>query len=146
MINILKFPYTPKTCCWVHEPGAGQSLLAVSDTASPIIRIYDGRGDGTPLYKLDKLHRAPVHLISVGRHAGIDRVCAEHSTMPSMTASYQQTSRDSSSIGSLVNRGGFPKWLGCGSTKARQTSSTLKRYVADNRIAIPLECPSTVFY
>lgn len=65
MINILKFPYTPKTCCWVHEPGAGQTLLAVSDMASPTIRIYDGRGDGTPLFELDKLHRAPVHLISV---------------------------------------------------------------------------------
>jgi hypothetical protein len=66
MINILKFPFTPKTCCWVHQPGAGQSLLAVSEMDSPSIRIYDGRGDGTPMYTLDKLHRAPVHLISVG--------------------------------------------------------------------------------
>jgi len=64
MINILKFPFTPKACCWVHQPGAGQTLLAVSDVASPTIRIYDGRGDGKPLYELDKLHRAPVHLIS----------------------------------------------------------------------------------
>ncbi|WVO12787.1 hypothetical protein L204_100395 [Cryptococcus depauperatus] len=63
MINILKFSYTPKACCWVHKPGAGQSLLAVSDAASPAIRIYDGRGDGTPLYELGKLHRAPVHLM-----------------------------------------------------------------------------------
>jgi peptidylprolyl isomerase domain and WD repeat-containing protein 1 len=64
MINILKFPYTPKTCCWIHEPGAGQTLLAVSDVNSPTIRIYDGRVDGTPMYELDKLHRAPVHLIA----------------------------------------------------------------------------------
>ncbi|OXG32303.1 peptidylprolyl isomerase domain and WD repeat-containing protein 1 [Cryptococcus neoformans Ze90-1] len=63
MINILKFPYTPKACCWIHEPGAGQPLLAVSDAASPTIRIYDGRGDGKPLYELTKLHRAPVHLM-----------------------------------------------------------------------------------
>ncbi|WWC61250.1 uncharacterized protein I303_103831 [Kwoniella dejecticola CBS 10117] len=63
MINILKFPYTPKACCWVHEPGAGQTLLAVSDASSPTIRIYDGRGDGTPLYTLEKIHRAPVHLM-----------------------------------------------------------------------------------
>ncbi|OCF35389.1 peptidylprolyl isomerase domain and WD-repeat protein 1 [Kwoniella heveanensis BCC8398] len=63
MINILKFPFTPKTCCWVHEPGAGQALLAVSETDSPTIRIYDGRGDGEPLYTLEKLHRAPVHLM-----------------------------------------------------------------------------------
>ena len=64
MINILKFPYTPKAVCWIHEPGAGQTLLAVSDVASPTIRIYDGRGDGTPIHELTKLHRAPVHLIS----------------------------------------------------------------------------------
>lgn len=67
MINILRFPFTPKTCCWVHEPGAGQSLLAVSDMNSPTIRIYDGRGDGKPLYELTKLHRAPVHLMAVSQ-------------------------------------------------------------------------------
>lgn len=67
MINILKFEYTPKACCWVHGPGEGQTLLAVSDVASPTIRIYDGRGDGkTPLFELPKIHRAPVHLMTVG--------------------------------------------------------------------------------
>ncbi|WOO80878.1 Peptidyl-prolyl cis-trans isomerase cyp15 [Vanrija pseudolonga] len=63
MINILKFGFTPKACCWVHAPGAGQPLLAVSDVSSPTIRIYDGRGDSTPLFTLDKVHRAPVHLM-----------------------------------------------------------------------------------
>lgn len=72
MINILRFPFTPKTCCWIHEPGAGQSLLAVSDMDSPTIRIYDGRGDGKPLYELTKLHRAPVHLMAVsGRPSNV---------------------------------------------------------------------------
>ena len=28
-----------------------------------MIRIYDGRGDGKPLYTLDKLHKHPVHLM-----------------------------------------------------------------------------------
>lgn len=65
MINIFKFGYTPKTCCWVHEPGAGQSMLAVSDVSSPTIRIYDGRGDGQALHELTKIHRAPVHLMAV---------------------------------------------------------------------------------
>jgi hypothetical protein len=67
MINILKFSFRPKTCCWIHEPGAGQTLLAVTDMDTPTIRIYDGRGDGKPLYELDKLHRAPVHLMAVSR-------------------------------------------------------------------------------
>ena len=65
MINIFKFPFVPKACCWIHEPGAGQTLLAVSDMDSPTIRIYDGRGDGQPLYELGKIHRAPVHLMVV---------------------------------------------------------------------------------
>lgn len=66
MINILKFGFTPKACCWVHG-GEGQSLLAVSDVASPVIRIYDGRGDGrTASFELGKIHRAPVHLMEVG--------------------------------------------------------------------------------
>jgi hypothetical protein len=42
MINILKFPFRPKTCCWIHEPGAGQTLLAVTDMDTPTIRIYEG--------------------------------------------------------------------------------------------------------
>jgi peptidylprolyl isomerase domain and WD repeat-containing protein 1 len=67
MINIFKFDYTPKTCCWVHEPGAGQTLLAVSDMATSTIRIYDGRGDGRPLHELSKINRAPVHLMVVSQ-------------------------------------------------------------------------------
>lgn len=63
MINILKFDFTPKAICWVHEPGSGSTLLAVSDVDSPKIRIYDGRGDGKPLHVLEKIHRAPVHLM-----------------------------------------------------------------------------------
>ena len=65
MINILKFDYIPKAVCWVHQSGAGQTLLAVTDVDSPKIRIYDGRGDGQPLYTLDKIHRAPVHVMTV---------------------------------------------------------------------------------
>ncbi|BEJ15987.1 hypothetical protein CspHIS471_0505920 [Cutaneotrichosporon sp. HIS471] len=64
MINILKLGFTPKAACWVHAPGAGQALLAVSDEKSAAIRIYDGRGDGSnPLHVLEKVHRAPVHLM-----------------------------------------------------------------------------------
>jgi peptidylprolyl isomerase domain and WD repeat-containing protein 1 len=65
MINILKFDYTPKAVCWVHQSGAGQTLLAVSDEHSPKIRIYDGRGDGQPLHTLERIHRAPVHVMTV---------------------------------------------------------------------------------
>jgi hypothetical protein len=40
-------------------------LIASSDEKSSTIRIYDGRGDGTPLQTISSLHRAPVHLMTV---------------------------------------------------------------------------------
>ncbi|KAJ9105420.1 hypothetical protein QFC21_001791 [Naganishia friedmannii] len=64
MINILKLDYTPKTCCWVHHPSDGRTLLAISDADSPLIRIYDGRGDGKVLHTIEKLHRDSVHLMT----------------------------------------------------------------------------------
>lgn len=64
MINILKLDFKPKACCWVHHPSDGGTLLAISDWDSPTIRIYDGRGDGSVLYKIDKLHRHSVHVMT----------------------------------------------------------------------------------
>ncbi|KAG8696519.1 hypothetical protein FRC09_008415 [Ceratobasidium sp. 395] len=60
--------YTPKTACWVHRRGQAQALLAVSDEKSSTIRIYDGRGDGTPLQTIPNLHRSPVHLMTYTDH------------------------------------------------------------------------------
>ncbi|CAE6415765.1 unnamed protein product [Rhizoctonia solani] len=60
MINMIKLDYTPKTACWVHKRGQAQA----SDEKSSTIRIYDGRGDGTPLQTISSLHRAPVHLMT----------------------------------------------------------------------------------
>lgn len=82
MINMLKLPYVPNTCCWVHRRGQAQGLLAMyvysvqvfrlqphllrsSDKNSGVIRLYDGRGNGEPLETIDKLHRSPVHVMTV---------------------------------------------------------------------------------
>ncbi|GAA5872288.1 hypothetical protein JCM1840_004117 [Sporobolomyces johnsonii] len=64
MINILKLPYNPRTCCWIHGGKDGRTLLAITDFDSSAIRIYDGRGDGTPLHTLETLHRKSVHLMT----------------------------------------------------------------------------------
>ncbi|XP_006462574.1 hypothetical protein AGABI2DRAFT_144125 [Agaricus bisporus var. bisporus H97] len=63
MINIIKLDYIPHACCWVNRKGISQALLAVSDSASGVIRFYDGRGDGTPVDTVDTLHKFPVHLM-----------------------------------------------------------------------------------
>ncbi|SCV68228.1 BQ2448_349 [Microbotryum intermedium] len=64
MINILKLPFNPRICCWLHGRGDGRSLLAITDFDSPTIRIYDGRGDGKPLHVIESLHRKSVHLMA----------------------------------------------------------------------------------
>lgn len=64
MINMLKLGFEPHACCWVHKRGEAQGLLAVSEKSTGVIRLYDGRGNGEPLETIDKLHRAPVHVIA----------------------------------------------------------------------------------
>ncbi|CAG8529799.1 4493_t:CDS:10 [Funneliformis mosseae] len=63
MINMMKLEYVPNSICWVHKRGQAQSLLASSNEAGSIF-IYDGRGDGSPLYNVPKLHSHPVHLMT----------------------------------------------------------------------------------
>ncbi|KAJ3503858.1 hypothetical protein NMY22_g18105 [Coprinellus aureogranulatus] len=41
-----------------------QGVLAVSDAASGVIRLYDARGSGTPLQVVDSVHRFPVHVMT----------------------------------------------------------------------------------
>ncbi|CAK5270185.1 unnamed protein product [Mycena citricolor] len=64
MINIIQLGYTPHSCCWVHRRGQAQGLLAVSDSSSGTIRLYDGRGNETPLETISNLHRSPVHVMT----------------------------------------------------------------------------------
>ncbi len=84
MINMIKLGFTPKACCWVHRRGQAQGILAMyepfpgivlplcdthdmfsSEQNSGTIRLYDGRGDGNPLETVEKLHRFPIHLMTV---------------------------------------------------------------------------------
>ncbi|KAJ7675792.1 hypothetical protein DFH06DRAFT_1266388 [Mycena polygramma] len=64
MINIITLGYTPHCCCWVHRRGQAQGLLAISDAATGVIRLYDGRGGDTPLETIENLHRFPVHVMT----------------------------------------------------------------------------------
>ncbi|KAL5482454.1 CYP15 [Sanghuangporus weigelae] len=64
MINMIKLGFVPHACCWVHKKGKAQALLAVSESNSGAIHIYDSRGDEKPLLVVDKVHRSPVHLMT----------------------------------------------------------------------------------
>jgi hypothetical protein len=52
---------------FVFARGWGAILMTLisSEQNSGTIRLYDGRGDGEPLETVEKLHRFPVHLMTV---------------------------------------------------------------------------------
>ena len=57
--------HPPRSICWVHQRGSPLPVLAVADTHSPAIYIYDGRGGNpTPLHTVRNLHRTVVHLMT----------------------------------------------------------------------------------
>jgi peptidylprolyl isomerase domain and WD repeat-containing protein 1 len=67
MTHILKLPYVPLDCEWVHRKGAARPLVAVSECESGTIRLYDGqiterddRGYAVPVNTFTSLHRSPV--------------------------------------------------------------------------------------
>jgi peptidylprolyl isomerase domain and WD repeat-containing protein 1 len=64
MINMITLPYVPKAACWIHSRSAAQTILAISEDDKPIIRLYDGRGDGKPFATIDSIHRSPVTLLA----------------------------------------------------------------------------------
>ena len=59
MINMIKLEYTPSCALWIHKPGDAINELAISDSESPLINIYDGKGSSEPLKTL-KVHMKPV--------------------------------------------------------------------------------------
>ncbi|EDW61558.2 uncharacterized protein Dvir_GJ20247 [Drosophila virilis] len=60
MINIIRLGYTPLCSEWISSPGDAVQGLAITDSESNSIHIYDGQGGGDVLHTLDKLHSAPV--------------------------------------------------------------------------------------
>eukprot|EP00923_Selenidium_pygospionis_P028685 GHVN01051382.1.p1 GENE.GHVN01051382.1~~GHVN01051382.1.p1 ORF type:complete len:672 (+),score=109.10 GHVN01051382.1:768-2783(+) len=73
MMHIGRLSFTPLVCCFVHTPGAVESLIAISDSFSPNINIFSamsigsktpGSGEGCmkPIRVLER-HSRPVHSI-----------------------------------------------------------------------------------
>ncbi|KAI9677270.1 MAG: hypothetical protein M1829_002612 [Trizodia sp. TS-e1964] len=65
LLSTLPLEFAPRCICWVHKRGQSLPLIAISDDASHVINIFDGRGENSkPLHVLSSLHRAPVSLIA----------------------------------------------------------------------------------
>ena len=60
MINMLKLGYVPTCAEWVHRAGDPIAELAIAETATNHIHIYDGRGGSAPLTTLSRIHMKPV--------------------------------------------------------------------------------------
>lgn len=63
MINIISLDFTPKSVCWIFKKGDARACIAVSDSESNNIYIYDARADGVPIYTVKDVHSKPVILI-----------------------------------------------------------------------------------
>jgi len=59
MMNMMKLPYQPGVCEWLHKAGDANPLIAVAEADGPKIRIYQGRGTKDPVHEID-LHNAPI--------------------------------------------------------------------------------------
>ena len=112
-----------------------------SDRTSGTIRLYDGRGDGKPLETIEKLHKAPVHIITVCFHPDYTPLNTELcpvSTVTALILSSQQMKAGSSNTGShwiLSNR---PKtYLVYGHTRAQRASMSSRRYDYKNPYTHP---------
>jgi peptidylprolyl isomerase domain and WD repeat-containing protein 1 len=65
LLAMLSLDFTPRCVCWVHPRGASLPLLAVTDENSPMIQVFDGRGENTtPLNTVKSIHRSPVAAIA----------------------------------------------------------------------------------
>lgn len=65
MINMFKYPFSPKLATWVHIGSDVVHALAISDASSPKIFIYDGKGENVPIHMLENMHTRPVALMEV---------------------------------------------------------------------------------
>jgi len=70
MINMLKLDYVPSCASWIHKAGDPIPELAVGDTESALIRVYDGKGSSEPITSL-KIHSKSVSCISFSPQADI---------------------------------------------------------------------------
>ncbi|XP_034119896.1 peptidylprolyl isomerase domain and WD repeat-containing protein 1 isoform X2 [Drosophila guanche] len=60
MINIIRLGYTPQCTEWISAPGDAVQGLAITDSESNFIHIYDGQSGGQVLHTLENMHAAPV--------------------------------------------------------------------------------------
>ncbi|KAK2707823.1 hypothetical protein QYM36_015492 [Artemia franciscana] len=60
MINMADLSFVPYKCEWIHKEGDALIVLAVSDSESPKIYVYDAQAMDMPLKVLEKLHMKPV--------------------------------------------------------------------------------------
>ena len=65
LLAIIQLDSAAKAICYVHRRGASIPLLAVSNEASPEIKIFDGRGESqSPIHTISGLHKKSVNAIA----------------------------------------------------------------------------------
>ena len=66
MITMIALPYCASTCEFVHSASSPVAAIAVGDTSSPLLRVYDAHGGSPePIQTLSDIHFDPVVIIKV---------------------------------------------------------------------------------
>lgn len=63
MINIIQLGYVPACVGWIHRAGDPVAQLAVAETDTNRIDVFDGKGGSEPIKSLDNIHMKPVSII-----------------------------------------------------------------------------------
>lgn len=63
MTHMMDVSFTPLCVEWIHGPHDIFPVMAVSDSSSSKIHVYDGKGSKEPMKVLERLHTKPVKLI-----------------------------------------------------------------------------------
>jgi len=64
MITMIALPYCASTCEFVHSASSPVAAIAVGDTSSPLLRVYDAHGGSPePIQTLSDIHFDPVVII-----------------------------------------------------------------------------------
>lgn len=65
MINMIKLNFIPLTCEWIHKSSDPEPKIAVSETQTSKIFVFDAHHSSQPIHTIETLHSKPVIIMKV---------------------------------------------------------------------------------
>ncbi|KAJ1955052.1 Peptidyl-prolyl cis-trans isomerase cyp15, partial [Dipsacomyces acuminosporus] len=70
MFGIISAPCIPSAICWVRDPLDQSTCIAVADSESPVVYVFDPYGSPEPKRVIKGIHRQPVKLMAYNHAYG----------------------------------------------------------------------------